>query len=182
MSESNNFQEVPNGTAGMGPIFRNTPCLYLMLFAWQIVGLLVMGGLIICSCEVIPGDFFLAKIVPLVGSVLHAKVFNQELAFQHFAIMYSLSPALILTAWFLPPSEKEYKALIKKPEVALLGSFVMLGLFLISALLDFYTGILTLGLARTLIGFTILSSFVSSFFAIAIRYLKLSTSMDKEPS
>lgn len=147
--------------------------LYFLLAIWALVGFVLMGVLANCDCAPIPTDS-MVTILPVVASVMDASVFDRNIAFQHFATMCALSPLLILAAWIFPTTTAEKKALIKKPEMAKIGVAVLFCLAVVSLYLDFYTGRLTLGLGRTALGFAFLSAIESSFFAIAIRYLKLS--------
>lgn len=117
---------------------------------------------------------FVSLIIPSVDSLKIAKVFDNNIARQHHAIMWLFSLVLICTSMLYPIQINENKFFIKKPARSMHLSFALLGLAIISAFLDFYTGIISFGFASNVYGFALLSSFESFFVQFACRYLKLS--------
>lgn len=148
--------------------------IFFTFASWVLFGQLVIFLLKFDHENLRPMIDFISSVIPSVESLREAKVFSNDIARDHHAIMWLFSPILIAISIFYPVQNGEKEFFVKKPSRAIYGGFFLLGLSIISTVLDFYTGVYTLGLALSYYGFAFLSSIGSFFIILAARYIKLS--------
>lgn len=163
-------------TQSKRPGFIGYP-LFFVFVGWVFWGQLVLLFLRFDYESVGFAVDFVSSFIPSVESLRAEgppKVFDSAIAIGHHSIMWLLSPIPVGVVIFYPVQDGEKIFFIKNPSRAMSLSVALFGLAVISACLDFYTGVFTFGLASTPYGFAFLSSVESFFFVVAARYMKLS--------
>lgn len=155
-------------------------------FCWMLLGQLIV--LLLCVFDyssLWPVIDWISLVVPPVDSLRYSvKVMDNDLARAHHALMWLLSPGLIIFMLFFPVRQGErewflrtsstFKTVLVVFIAALLAVFVFYGDFPDSPRS-------TLGLERFYIGFAFVSSFYSSLVALPFRCIKLVLTDATEP-
>ena len=155
--------------AGRSPLCR-------ILVLWVALGQLVMIFLLLAppfsALEVLTQ--VVSEVIPGVGSIKSLPVFDQEIAATHHALLWVLSPLLLVLFFVVPISPADVAMLPKKKnQVAILIFILIMGVLLL-AFDGVYVGFYTFGIYKLSLGFAFLSSFQVAYIPAAtylIRFL-----------
>ena len=152
-------------------------------FCWMLLGQLIV--LLLCVFDyssLWPVIDWISLVVPPVDSLRYSvKVMDNDLARAHHALMWLLSPGLIIFMLFFPVRQGEREWFLRASSPVLVVFIAAL-----LAVFVFYRDFpdsprQTLGLERFYIGFAFVSSFYSSLVALPFRCIKLVLTDATEP-
>ena len=150
---------------------RSPLCRLLVL--WVALGQLVMIFLLLAppfsALEVLTQ--VVSEVIPRVGSIKSLPVFDREVAATHHALLWVLSPILLVLILIIPISTSDVAMLPKKK-----GHVVFLICILSSGLVfafnSFYIGVYTFGIYKVSLGFAFLSSVDVAYVPVAAYLIR----------
>jgi len=114
-----------------------------------------------------------SDVIPTVDSVSRAKVFDREIGQSHHALLWLLSiPLSALFAGLVWYEQKYIKVVYRSPR-SLALAIVFFLLAIANAVLDFYTGKYTLGLAKFSWGFALVSCLATLVLPLSVKFIAM---------